>query len=98
MMPEVDFAKRVILAEDFLVDEQPPLLHALPPDIRDGLPTLNLDIHVFSEVADKRFVLINSVRYQQGDWLNEGPLLEAITEEGVILNHQEQRFRLLVQR
>lgn len=96
--PETEFSRRVMLADELLATERPPLWQALAPRIRAELPPLNLDIHVYSESTDKRFVLINSVRYQQGDWLNEGPLLEAITEEGVILNHREQRFRLLVQR
>ena len=71
---------------------------ALSLAIRQSLPSLSLDIHVFSETPERRFVLLNGKRYQQGDWLDEGPLLESITEQGVTLVYQDQRFELAVQR
>jgi hypothetical protein len=40
--------------------------------------------------------MINSKRYQEGDRLSEGPLLEAITSTGVVLRYQGQRFLLPV--
>jgi general secretion pathway protein B len=75
---------------------------AIPPPQSSGnlphhsLPELNLDVHVYSEVPAERFVLINSARYQEGERLKEGPLLERITPKGVILSYQGQRFSLEV--
>lgn len=57
-------------------------------------PQLHLDIHVFAGEPAKRFVFINMNRYREGDQLEEGPLVEEITETGVILNHQGSRFTL----
>ena len=71
---------------------------ALSLDARQNFPDLSLDIHVFSDKPERRFVLLNGKRYQQGDWLDEGPLLESITEQGVILVYQDQRFELAAQR
>ena len=84
---------------ELIPDQQPePLpLRLLPTAYRQSLPVLNIDIHVYSAVAERRFVLINATRYQQGEWLAEGPLLELITTEGVILRYQGQRFKLIVQ-
>ena len=71
---------------------------ALSLDVRQSMPSLSLDIHVFSDAPERRFVLLNGKRYQQGEWLDEGPLLESITEQGVILVYQNQRFELAAQR
>jgi hypothetical protein len=60
------------------------------------VPYLNLDIHVYDQTQQKSFVVINSVRYQEGEQLKEGPNLELITQDGAILSYAGQRFRLSV--
>ena len=59
-----------------------------------SLPHLNLDIHVFAPQADGRFVFINARKYREGEVLREGPRLEEITSDGVILTFQGQRLLL----
>ncbi|HJL92895.1 MAG TPA: general secretion pathway protein GspB [Woeseiaceae bacterium] len=58
------------------------------------LPELHIDIHVFSEVPEERFVFINMKKYNEGDKLIEGPFLNSITEEGAILIQQDITFLL----
>jgi general secretion pathway protein B len=55
---------------------------------------LRLDVHVFSDQPEKSFVLINMKKYKQGEKLQEGPQLDEITSEGVILSFRGQRFRV----
>jgi general secretion pathway protein B len=56
------------------------------------LPELHLDIHVYSQKPAERFVFLNMHKYTEGQTLTEGPLLERITPEGVVLNHNGLRF------
>jgi general secretion pathway protein B len=58
------------------------------------LPELHLDIHVYSANPAERFVFVNMHKYVEGQSLSEGPTVERITPEGVILNHQGLRFLL----
>jgi general secretion pathway protein B len=58
------------------------------------LPELHLDIHVSSANPAERFVFVNMRKYVEGQTLNEGPAVERITAEGVILNHRGLRFLL----
>ena len=58
------------------------------------IPMLNLDLHVYSEAAATRFVIINSRKYKEGSRLSEGPTVESITSDGVILSSQGRRFTL----
>lgn len=75
-----------------------PLLQSLPAEFRRSLPELNLDVHVYNQKPAKRFVMINSRRYREGDSLREGPLLETITLDGAVLSHRGRRFRILLHR
>ncbi len=59
-----------------------------------NLADLRLDLHVYSDAKMQRFAFINSKKYLEGQALIEGPLLEQITTEGVILSYRGQRFLL----
>lgn len=71
-----------------------PLLQDLPANIRQGLPALHVDVHVYDKDPSRRFVLINMQRYRQGDTLAAGPRLLRITKNGVVLKYRGVRFRL----
>jgi general secretion pathway protein B len=59
-----------------------------------SLPDLHLDVHVYATKPAERFVYINMRKYHEGATLQEGPLLERIRRDGVILNYQGLRFIL----
>jgi general secretion pathway protein B len=56
------------------------------------LRPLHLDIHVFSNQPSERFVFINMAKYREGDTLNEGPVLKAITDNGAVMSYQGREF------
>lgn len=58
------------------------------------LPALNLDLLVYNDSPSVRFAVINGRKYREGSQLTEGPTLESITPEGVILASRGQRFTL----
>ena len=59
-----------------------------------GVPELHLDIHVYSALADERFVFVNSRKYKEGDTLQEGPHVDRITPDAVELSFRGNRFAL----
>ena len=59
-----------------------------------ALPELHLDVHVYATRAAERFVYINMRKYHEGNALPEGPVVEHIRRDGVILNFQGLRFIL----
>jgi general secretion pathway protein B len=60
----------------------------------DALPELHLDVHVFATRAAERFVYINMRKYHEGATLQEGPVIERIRRDGVVLRWQNLRFLL----
>jgi general secretion pathway protein B len=59
-----------------------------------ALPELHLDVHVYATQPAERFVYINMRKYHQGATLQEGPTIERIRRDGVVLDYQGLRFLL----
>ena len=59
-----------------------------------ALPELHLDVHVYATRPSERFVYINMRKYHEGATLQEGPAIERIRRDGVVLNYQGLRFVL----
>jgi len=61
---------------------------------QQALPELHLDVHVYATRRAERFVYINMRKYREGATLAEGPVLERIRRDGVVLDFQGLRFVL----
>lgn len=55
---------------------------------------LRLDVHVYADRPEERFVLINLQKYREGDRLAEGPTLEEVTPDGAVMSFEGERFRI----
>jgi len=90
-------------------DQSPVVVPVKPAGVNDNLPvwpqisgqllselngSLHLDVHVYSKNPDERFVLINMRKYHPGEKLQEGPVVDDITPDSVILSYHGQRFRM----
>jgi general secretion pathway protein B len=60
----------------------------------NALPDMHIDVHVYATKAAERFVYINMRKYREGDTLAEGPTLERIRRDGVVLDYHGLRFVL----
>jgi general secretion pathway protein B len=59
-----------------------------------NLPQLRLDLHVYAAKPQDRFALINMHKMHEGDSLQGGVRVEAITPDGVVLSHNGSKFLL----
>ncbi|MFK7888937.1 MAG: general secretion pathway protein GspB [Gammaproteobacteria bacterium] len=59
-----------------------------------NLPNLKMDMHVFNRQPAKRFVFVNFKKFREGDDLDDNTIIEEITDDGAVLNHNGQRFLL----
>lgn len=59
-----------------------------------NLPELRLDIHVYSATPAERFVFINMRKYSEGQAITEGPTVQRIASDGVVLNYGDRQFLL----
>jgi general secretion pathway protein B len=70
------------------------MLSELPFEFRRSLPGLEINASVYNADPAQRFALINMHRYQEGEKLTEGPVLEEIRRNSLVLSYGGQRFRL----
>jgi general secretion pathway protein B len=82
--------------EDYKVgdDELLPTINEVTLTGAQALPELHLDVHVFATRPAERFVYVNMRKYHEGSILQEGPTIERIRRDGVILSYQGLRFLL----
>jgi general secretion pathway protein B len=75
-------------------DEVLPTINEMNLTGSEALPELHLDVHVFATKATERFVFVNMRKYHEGATLQEGPTIERIRRDGVILSYHGLRFLL----
>jgi general secretion pathway protein B len=59
-----------------------------------NLPPIRLDLHVYAANPQDRFALINMHKLHEGDSIEGGVRVEAITPDGVIMSHNGTKFLL----
>jgi general secretion pathway protein B len=59
-----------------------------------NLPPIRLDLHVYAANQQDRFALINMHKLHEGDSIEGGVRVEAITPDGVIMSHNGTKFLL----
>jgi general secretion pathway protein B len=86
----------VLLDEDAKADNEEllPSINQISLTGAQALPELHLDVHVYATKPADRFVYINMRKYHEGNALQEGPVVEHIRRDGVVLNFQGLRFIL----
>ncbi|MEE9343926.1 MAG: general secretion pathway protein GspB [Gammaproteobacteria bacterium] len=81
------------------LSEQSGLDMPIWPQVSTGLfsqlqGNLRMDVHVFADLPEERFVLINLTKYHEGEEMREGPYVVEITDQGVILELSGDQFLL----
>ena len=71
-----------------------PTIYEVIADGTIDLPELHLDIHVYSDAPEDRFVFINMSKQREQSRLVEGPLVDEITPFGVVLEYRGTSFLL----
>lgn len=73
-----------------------PNVRDLPESSRSNLNQYEINVHVFDDDdAARSFVLINMDKYKEGDRIaNNGPLVQQITPEGVVIDYGSGRALL----
>lgn len=66
--------------------------YELPQEFRMRLSLPRLDLHVYSEDPQSRFILVNLKKFREGETLESGLLLEEIVPEGMVMRYRGERF------
>ncbi|VAW84129.1 hypothetical protein MNBD_GAMMA16-744 [hydrothermal vent metagenome] len=95
---ERDEDRRPEFAEEPELDIVPLLSEVQANPLMGGalmtLPELSLDVHVYGDSSNERFVFINMRKYREGNITDEGLSVDSIDIKGVILSIDGEQFRL----
>jgi general secretion pathway protein B len=77
------------------VEARIPEIWELPGTVQQRLKGLKVNIHVYNELPEERFVIIDMRRYREGDSLGRpGLRLDRITRDGVVIDYGDGLVRL----
>ena len=69
-----------------------PTVRELSYSVQSALPEFPISVHVYSEEAGNRFVIIDREKYREGDHINRDLTLEAIAPGGIVLRYLDTAF------
>jgi len=77
------------------VPQEPQMLsiNDLPPQIRQEIPEMKVQLHAYADIPGERLVSINDIRLREGEFLASGLKLEQITPDGMIFSYKGYRFQ-----
>jgi general secretion pathway protein B len=64
----------------------------LPLEVEGRLPAFFVTAHIYDTDSSKRFVVLNSLKYTEGETTREGLKVEDILPDGVVLGFEGHRF------
>ena len=71
-----------------------PTLRQKTREFRKSLPYMAINIHLYDNNKDARFVMINMKKYHEGDLVEDEVNLHTITPDGLVLGFHGERFFL----
>lgn len=71
-----------------------PLLSEMPRDFQREAPSLNINVFVYSDLPEERFVVINMSKYRTGQKIDSGPEIIEIGPNSLVLEYLGRKFRV----
>lgn len=71
-----------------------PAWDELSLEFRSRVTLPHLDVHVYSDEPQRRFILVDLEKYREGDTLQNGAVLEEILPDSIQLYYEGTRFRM----
>ena len=71
-----------------------PTLRMMSREFQQRLPEMKVNVYAYSADPSERFVIVNMDKYRAGQRIADGPVLQEITAESMILKFSGKRFRL----
>ena len=63
-------------------------IFAADPVASQGIPVIEISSHIYSSLPEKRSIVVNNQRLQEGDGIAPGITIERITPKGMVIRYQ----------
>jgi len=68
------------------------LIHQIDFELRKNIPPVKLNVHIYDPEPENRMVILNGVKYNTGDIIEDLVSVEEINQEGVVLKFENINF------
>lgn len=81
-------------AKNAAVKSEIPFLREMPVEFRQSVPKLNINVFVYSQNPEDRFVMIDMVKYKPGQQIKDTLLLKEILPVSLVIVYQNEEFQI----
>lgn len=92
--PGEPLAKREINDKGEKTENDTPWLEELPSSFRRHVPELDINVYVYSEQVENRFIMVSMHKYLAGQEVSAGMLLKDIQQDGIVVYYRGRRFKI----
>ncbi len=71
-----------------------PFLSELPAEFRHTVPEMKVNVFVYSEQPEQRFVMVDMVKYTTGERIKESIILKEIRPDSFVVEYNNRTFRI----
>ena len=71
-----------------------PWLADLPSVFRRNVPDLDINVYVYSDLPENRFIMVSMHKYRVGQVINSGMTLKAIDPDGIVVEYRDRQFKI----
>jgi general secretion pathway protein B len=71
-----------------------PMLHELPYQIRRNVPDIAINVFVYSDLPENRFIMVAMQKYVTGQEIASGMMLKEIQEDGAVVEYEGRVFKI----
>jgi len=82
------------MTETITVTRDIPFLSDLPFEFRQKVPKFTINVFVYSQSSEERFVMVDMVKYKPGQQIKDAMLLKDILPDGFVVEYQNQVFKI----
>jgi len=82
------------IPEAIAVSSDIPYLSDLPAEFRQKVPKFAINVFVYSQSPEERFVMVDMVKYKPGQQIKDAMLLKEILPDGFVVEYQNQAFKI----
>lgn len=71
-----------------------PFLSDLPLEFRQTVPKFTINVFVYSQHPEERFIMIDMVKYKPGQQIKDAMLLKEILPDSFVVDYQNRAFKI----
>lgn len=71
-----------------------PFLSDLPFEFRQTVPKFTVNVFVYSQYPEERFVMVDMVKYKPGQQIKDAMLLKEILPDSFVVDYQSRTFKI----